>query len=32
MIGNQVKLLDENGAEVPVGEVGEISLRGPPGR
>ena len=29
MIGNQVKLLDENGAEVPVGEVGEISLRGP---
>ena len=29
MIGNQVKLLDENGAEVPVGAVGEISLRGP---
>jgi fatty-acyl-CoA synthase len=29
MIGNQVKLLDESGAEVPVGAVGEISVRGP---
>jgi len=27
--GNQVKLLDENGDEVPVGDVGEICVRGP---
>jgi len=27
--GNQVRLLDESGAEVAVGEVGEICVRGP---
>ena len=29
VVGNQVKLLDPEGREVPVGEVGEICVRGP---
>jgi fatty-acyl-CoA synthase len=29
IVGNQVRLLDEAGDEVPVGEVGEIGVRGP---
>ena len=29
VVGNQVKLLDPDGREVPAGEVGEICVRGP---